>query len=220
MSSKTLSIDDTVYQYLLDHSLRETEASQQLRKKTLKLEGANMQVSPEQGQFMRLLIELMGAEKAIEVGTFTGYSALQVALALPQHGTLVACDLSDEWASIGVPFWTQDQVEHKIDLRIGPAMDTLSALITEGQSGTYDFAFIDADKVNYLKYYELCLTLLRPGGLVAIDNVIWGGSVADPTVSDPSTDAIRALNTFVAQDERVSMSMLPIGDGLTLARKR
>jgi predicted O-methyltransferase YrrM len=178
-----------------------------------------MQVSPEQGQFMGLLIRMLGAKKAIEVGTFTGYSALQVALALPDDGRLIACDISEEWTSIGIPFWKQDQVDHKIDLRIGAATETMSELINEGEAGTYDFAFIDADKVNYLKYYELCLTLMRPGGVIAIDNVIWGGAVADPDITDPSTDAIRELNRFVHQDTRVTVSMLPIGDGLTLARK-
>jgi len=179
-----------------------------------------MQVSPEQGQFMRLLIELMGASRAIEVGTFTGYSALQVALALPEDGHLIACDVSEEWTNIGRPFWAADGVDHKIDLRLGPAADTLKSLIAEGKAGTYDFAFIDADKVNYPTYYELCLTLLRPGGLLAIDNVIWGGSVADPNDTDPDTEAIRAVNRRAHGDERITLSMLPIGDGLTLARKR
>ena len=219
MSSKTRSLDESVYHYLLNHSLRESDASIGLRKATHDLAEANMQVSPEQGQFMSMLIRILGAEKAIEVGTFTGYSALQVARALPETGRLIACDISEEWTSIGKPFWKQEKVDHKIDLRIGPATETLAKLIDDGETGTFDFAFIDADKVNYLKYYELCLTLMRPGGLIAIDNVIWGGAVADSTITDPSTEAIRTLNAFVHQDKRVSVSMLPIGDGLTLARK-
>ena len=220
MSASTLSITEPVYHYLLAHSLRETEASIALRKETLKLAGARMQVSPEQGQFMRLLVELMGASRAVEVGTFTGYSTLQVALGLPDDGHLVACDVSKEWTDIAIPFWKADQVAHKIDLRLAPATETLQALLDNDEAGTYDFAFIDADKVNYPTYYEQCLQLLRPGGLLAIDNVIWGGDVADPSVTDPDTEAIRKVNQRAHKDERVTLSMLPIGDGLTLARKR
>ena len=220
MSAITLSITEPVYHYLLNHSLRETQTSVALRKETLKLAGARMQVSPEQGQFMRLLVELMGASRAIEVGTFTGYSALQVALSLPDDGVLIACDVSKEWTDIAIPFWQADGVAHKIDLRLAPATETLQSLLDNGEDGTYDFAFIDADKVNYPTYYELCLKLLRPGGLLAIDNVIWGGDVADPSITDPDTEAIRQVNLRAHRDERVTVSMLPIGDGLTLARKR
>jgi len=219
MSARTLSVSEPIYQYLLDNSLRETEASKTLRKETLRLAEARMQISPEQGQFMALLIQMMGAERAIEVGTFTGYSALVVALALPETGQLVACDLSEEWTSIGKPFWAADGVAHNIDLRIAPAIDTLNALLADGEAGQFDFAFIDADKGNYVTYYELCLSLIRPGGVIAVDNVLWSGDVADPRVTDTDTEAIRALNQRIHRDERVTMSMVPIGDGLTLVRK-
>ena len=220
MSSKSFQLSEPVHQYLLDHSLRECAEGLALREKTLSIEDANMQISPEQGQFMALLVELMGARRALEVGTFTGYSALMVARALPADGILVACDLSAEWTDVGRPFWKAAGVEHKIDLRLGPAVQTLDTLLAAGEGESYDFAFIDADKVNYTEYYERCLSLLRPGGLVLVDNVLWSGSVADPSADDPDTKAIRALNRRIRNDERVSVSMLPIGDGLTVARKR
>jgi O-methyltransferase len=220
MSLKSFQLSEPVYQYLLEHSIRESAEGVGLREKTLGMEGGNMQISPEQGQFMALLVELMGATRAVEVGTFTGYSALMVAQALPPEGRLVACDVSLEWTEVGRPFWRAAGVEHKIDLRLGPAVETLDGLLEDGQAESFDFAFIDADKVNYSAYYERCLALLRPGGVVLIDNVLWSGSVADPAVDDPDTEAIRTLNRHIRADMRVSVSMLPVGDGLTLARKR
>lgn len=220
MSKRTLDLDDKLYEYLLDTSLRENPVQSALREETNKLEWARMQISPDQGQFMALLVKLINARKALEVGTFTGYSALLVAQAMPEDGVVVACDISEEWTSIGKRYWQQAGVAHKIDLRLAPANETLSRLIDDGQSSTYDFAFIDADKENQLSYYELCLQLVRPGGLITIDNVLWGGDVADSTNQSADTVAIRKLNQFVHQDERVDISLVPIGDGLTLARKK
>ena len=179
-----------------------------------------MQIGPEQGQFMALLVELMGARKTLEVGTFTGYSALAVALALPEVGRLVACDISEEWTAMGRRYWEEAGVAHKIDLRLAPALETLDELLTEGSAGTFDFAFIDADKEGYDAYYERSLKLIRTGGLIAFDNTLWEGKVVDPTATDVDTEAIRAINTKLAGDERVTLSLLPVGDGLTLARKR
>ena len=220
MSSSTLQLNEKVYDYLLGHSLRESAACQQLREETKSMKMGMMQVSPEQGQFMSLLVELIDARKAVEVGTFTGYSALCVAQALPADGTLVCCDVSDEWTAVGKKYWEQAGVSDRISLRIGPAIDTLTAMRDAGEEGTFDFGFIDADKANYQFYYEHVLALLRTGGLLLIDNVLWGGSVANPDKTDEDTEAIRALNTFVHHDDRVSLSMLPVGDGLTLALKR
>jgi predicted O-methyltransferase YrrM len=178
-----------------------------------------MQISPEQGQLMALLVQAIGARRAIEIGTFTGYSALWVALALPADGRLVCCDVSAEWTAVGKPFWERAGVAGKIDLRIAPAIATLDRLLADGDAG-YDFAFIDADKTGYDGYYERCLKLLRPGGLIAIDNVLWGGDVANPKHRSADTLALRALNRKLHHDERVTLSMLPVGDGLTLALKR
>jgi caffeoyl-CoA O-methyltransferase len=219
MSRRTLNLDDTLYDYLLDHSLREHPAQAALREATRTHRYAGMQISPEQGQFMALLVKLIGARRTIEVGVFTGYSALTVALALPDDGRLLACDISDEFTRVGRPFWQQAGVAHKIDLRLAPALDTLDAQIAAGAAGSFDFAFIDADKTGYDAYVERCLTLLRPGGLIAIDNVLWDGAVARPS-SDADTVALQALNTKLHHDERVDLSLLPIADGLTLARKR
>ena len=211
---------DAVHGYLLDHGVREPEPLAALRDATSKLEMARMQISPEQGGFMTMLVGLMGAKRAIEVGTFTGYSAACVALALPEDGELIACDVSEEWTAMGRPAWEALDVADRIDLRIAPAAETLEQLIADGRSASFDFAFIDADKTNYRVYYEHLLTLIRPGGLIAIDNVLWGGSVVDEANQEPDTKAIRALNTFLATDPRVTISMLPVGDGLTLCRKR
>ena len=218
MSSRSISLSDTVVQYLQDHSITDSDILRDLREETALLAYGRMQISPEQGQLMSLLVELTGARKAIEIGTFTGYSTLLVAQALPSDGILIACDISKEWTDIGKKYWKRAKIANKIDLRIGPAQDTLASL--KDQRNTFDFGFIDADKVNYMSYYESILGLLRPGGLLLIDNVLWGGSVADPEDQEESTIAIRALNTFVHQDTRVSMCMIPIGDGLTLVRKR
>jgi predicted O-methyltransferase YrrM len=221
MSRIQLSPSDQLKAYIRDVSLREPDVLTRLRAETAKLEAAAMQISPEQGQLMALLVETLGARRCLEVGTFTGYSALAVALALPQDGKLIACDVSEEWTSIGKRYWAEAGVAHKIDLRLGPAVETLDRLVQGGQTGTFDFAFIDADKPNYDTYYERALALLRPGGMVGIDNVLWGGSVIKPEKDkDENTLAIRALNKKIKTDNRVTISLLTIGDGLTLARKR
>ncbi len=221
MSSHTIDLTDALHEYLVRQGLRESEAARGLRAETLAATRWHvMQISPEQGAFMALLVRLLGARRAVEVGTFTGYSALVVAEALPADGRLVACDVSEEWTAIGRPFWERAGVAHKIDLRLRPAVETLDALLADGQSGAFDFAFIDADKANYDAYYERCLRLLRPGGVVGIDNVLWGGRVADAAVTDQDTAAIRALNAKVRDDARVHATMLPIGDGFTLALKK
>ena len=220
MSSTTIQLNEKVYDYLLGHSLRESTVCQQLREQTDAMPAATMQVSPEQGQFMAFLVELTGTRKAVEVGTFTGYSALCIAQALPEDGTLVCCDVSEAWTGVGKKYWEQAGVSDRVDLRIGPAVDTLKAIRDAGEEGTFDFGFIDADKTSYQSYYEHMLSLLRTGGLLLIDNVLWGGSVADPDKTDEDTEAIRALNAFLHQDDRIALSMLPVGDGLTLALKR
>ncbi len=218
MSRRTLSLDDTVYDYLLGHSLREHPEQTALREATRTHPHAGMQISPEQGQFMALLVKLIGARRTIEIGTFTGYSALTVALALPADGKLLACDISAEYTAIGKPFWQRAGVADKIELVIAPATETLDARIAAGESGRHDFAFIDADKTGYDGYYERCLRLIRTGGLIAIDNTLWGGNVAQPA-EDDDTRALQALNDKLHGDARVDMAMLPIGDGLTLVRK-
>ncbi|WP_455222379.1 class I SAM-dependent methyltransferase [Kaarinaea lacus] len=220
MGKKTLELTDELYDYLLAVSLRDNQLQKQLREETDKLEWGMMQISADQAQFMFLLLKLINAKRVIEIGTFTGYSALVMANALPNDGKIVACDVHEEWTNIGKNYWAQANVAHKIDLRLGPALDTLELLMNEGQNSSFDAAFIDADKQNMLKYYEYCLQLLKPGGLIMIDNVLWGGSVIDPDKNDEDTEAIRATNRFVFQDARVDISLVPIGDGLTLARKR
>jgi len=219
MSRRTLNLDDTLYDYVLNQSLREHPAQTALREATKSHPYAGMQISPEQGQFMALLVRLVGARQAIEVGVFTGYSALSVALALPEDGRLLACDISDEFTRVGRPYWEAAGVAGKIDLKLGPALATLDARLAAGDAGRYDFAFIDADKTAYDAYFERCLSLLRPGGLIAIDNVLWSGHVARPA-NDADTAALQALNSKLHRDERIDLSLLPIGDGLTLARKR
>lgn len=220
MSNRTIGLSDEIYRYLLQHSLREPELLRRLREETTRMtRWANMQIAPEQGQFMGLLVQLIGARRALEVGTFTGYSALSVMLAMPRDGRLVACDLSKEFTDVARRYWAEAGLADRIELRLQPALNTLDELIAGGAADSFDFAFIDADKENYDGYYERALKLLRPGGLLAIDNVLWNGSVADPTIHDADTNAIRALNDKVAKDRRVAISMVPIGDGLTLARK-
>jgi predicted O-methyltransferase YrrM len=184
------------------------------------MEERAMQIAPEQGQFMQMLVKLIGAKNTIEVGVFTGYSSLAIALALPKDGRIVACDVNPQYTSVAEKFWVSAGVRKKIDLRIGPAKDTLSELINNGLTGTFDFAFIDADKVNYNHYYERCLELIRPGGLITVDNVLWGGAVSNDGINDVDTNSIRALNDKLHQDERIELSLVPIGDGLTLAMKR
>ncbi len=220
MSDTTINLTPTLYAYLKKNSLRELPVLQSLREQTQKMSMGQMQISPEQGQFMHLLIELLGARKTLDIGVFTGYSPLVVAFALPPEGKVVACDVNVEWTKIARRFWEQAGVAHKIDLRLAPALETLQQLLDQGEADTYDFAFIDADKGNYPLYYELALKLVRPGGLIAIDNVLFGGKVADEQVADINTATIRALNAKLVHDERISLSLLPVGDGLTLARKR
>lgn len=219
MPHRSLHVDDVLFQYLMDQSIREHPAQVALRAATAPHPHAGMQISPDQGQFMALLIKLLGARRTIEVGVFTGYSALTVALALPDDGRVLACDISDEYTRVGRPFWSQAGVAHKIDLRLAPALETLDAQLAAGAAGQFDFAFIDADKTGYDAYYERCLQLLRPGGLIAIDNTLWSGSVARPA-KDADTAALQRFNTKLRDDQRVDMSLLAIGDGLTLARKR
>jgi predicted O-methyltransferase YrrM len=220
MSNQSLGLSEALYQYLLAVSVREPDILHQLRAETAQHPMHQMQIAPEQGQFMALLIQLLGARKTLEIGVFTGYSALATALALPEEGRIVACDVSEDYTAIARRYWEAAGVAHKIDLRIAPALETLDQLLAEGQAESFDFAFIDADKGNYLAYYERSLALVRPGGLIAIDNVLWGGQVADPSVTDSATEAIRQLNQHLHHDERVSLSLVPIADGLTLALKR
>ncbi len=220
MSNKPLELNDRLVAYLRSVSLREPRILTELRQETSRHPMSSMQISPEQGQFMALLVQLMGARKTLEIGVFTGYSAMVVALALPPDGQVVACDVSEEFTTIARRYWEKAGVSNKIDLRLAPALETLDQMLANGQANTFDFAFIDADKSNYDNYYERALQLIRPGGLIAIDNVLWSGAVADPQIQDTRTNAIRALNQKLHEDERVALSLIPIADGLTLALKR
>ena len=220
MNKQSVGLSDTLYQYVLDVSSRETPLLRRLREETAHDPLAVMQISPDQGQFMSLLVRLMNARRTIEIGVFTGYSSICVTTALPDDGQLVACDINEQWTRIAQRYWKEAGVAHKISLHLAPALDTLDALLRDGQAATYDFIFIDADKINYRHYYERGLQLLRAGGLVVVDNVLWGGSVADSNDNDANTVAIRAFNQFLHRDDRVDLSLVPIGDGLTLARKR
>jgi caffeoyl-CoA O-methyltransferase len=220
LSNRTLSLDDELYGYLLKVSLREPDLLRRLRDETAALPNRSMQIAPEQGQFMAILVRLMNARRILEIGTFTGYSALCMALALPPHGRIVTCDINQEWTAVARRYWSEAAVEDRITLRLGPAMATLEALLAEGEGGRFDVAFIDADKQNYSGYFEHVLALVRTGGLIIVDNVLWGGSVINPAKEDPDTLAIRAFNTRIRDDERVHLSLVPIGDGLTLAMKR
>jgi caffeoyl-CoA O-methyltransferase len=213
-------VSDAIQKYLLEHSVREPEVLARVRAATAGHPHAQMQIGAEQGQFMALLAKLIGAKRCIEVGVFTGYSTLAVALALPADGHIVACDIHEEWTSIARRFWREAGVEHKIDLRLRAAVRTLDALVKEGNAGTFDFAFIDADKTSYDAYYEHCLVLVRAGGLILFDNTLWSGRVADPSDQTADTIALRALNDKLHADERIDLSLLTVGDGLTLARKR
>jgi len=219
MSKQTLGLEQNLYDYLLSVSLREPTILTQLRQETAQMPRSIMQISPEQGQFMALLVKLIGAKKTLEVGVFTGYSSLVVALALPADGKIVACDVSEEYTSIARRYWQQAGVADKIDLHIAPALETLDNLLTTGEAGTFDFAFIDADKSNYNNYYERSLELIRPGGLIAIDNVLWSGKVAETEIQDNQTNKIRDLNRKLHEDSRITLSLVPIADGLTLAMK-
>lgn len=220
MSNRSITLTDSLYEYMNEVSLRESPLLLALREETSALSQRRMQISPEQGQFMALVVRLIGARRCLEVGVFTGYSSLATALALPDDGRIVACDVSEEWTSVARRYWQQAGVTRKIELHLAPATDTLDALLAQGQAGTFDFAFIDADKTNYLAYYERTLALLRAGGLALIDNTLWSGRVADPEVADADTVALRHFNEVLHRDERIDLSLLPIGDGLTLARKR
>lgn len=220
MSTRTLPLTPELQAYLVEATLREPELFRQLRAETARLDNPEMQIAPEQGQFMRLLVELIGARRALEIGTFTGYSALCVASALPADGRLICCDINAEWTAIAQRYWAQAGLADKIELRLAPALQTLAALLAAGQGGTFDFAFIDADKESSDAYYERVLALLRPGGLVAIDNAFSGGHVAAPTSDQVKARAIAQLNRKIHADARVSFSLVPIGDGLMLARKR
>ena len=217
---KSVQLTETLYDYMLGASLRETDVQRRLREATASLPGAIMQIPPEQGQFMALLAELTGAQRCIEVGVYTGYSALSVALALPKNGKLIACDIDPSNTEIAQHYWREAGVENIIELRLGPALGTLNHLIDEGGTGSYDMAFIDADKTEYNHYYEALMTLLRPRGLLIADNVLWAGRVADPSHKDPDTNALRSFARKLHGDKRVSTSLLPVADGLLLAMKR
>lgn len=220
MSNRTIDLDDNLYDYILRVSLREHALLTALREETAADPMKRMQISPEQGQFMSMLAKLIGARRYLEVGVFTGYSSLAVGLALPDDGEVVACDVSEEWTRIARRYWDRAGIGERVHLHLAPAAETLQKLLDDGRAGTFDFAFVDADKQNYLVYYEHVLKLLRPGGLLAVDNVLWSGSVADPSVDDDTTNAIRAFNDALTSDERVDISLVPIADGLTLVRKR
>jgi predicted O-methyltransferase YrrM len=219
MSNKTIGLADPVYDYLLSVSVREAPLLKRLRDETSKLPLAMMQIAPEQGQLLSLLVQALQPKKCLEVGVFTGYSSLVVALALPPDGHITACDVNEQWTSIARRYWQEAGVEQKVDLYLAPALQTLDRLIAHGQAATYDFAFIDADKQNYWGYYERALTLLRAGGLIAVDNTLWSGRPADPAADDSETQAIRAFNQRLFKDSRVRISLVPIGDGMTLALK-
>jgi len=220
MSRHTINVDEAVSRYIVEHSVREHPVLAELREATAGMPHAGMQISPEQGQLMALLVTMLGARRTIEVGVFTGYSSAAVALALPPDGRVVACDVSEEWTAVARRYWKKAGVADKVDLRLGAALGTLDAMLAAGEAGRYDFAFIDADKGNYAGYYERCLKLLRSGGLIAVDNTLWNGWVADPAHTEDDTRAIRAFNEKLLADERIDLSLVPIGDGMTLARKR
>ena len=220
MSNRTIKIDARLYDYIVKVSVREPPLLARLRAETAKMREHNMQIAPDQGQFMGMLVRLIGARRCLEIGTFTGYSSLAVALALPPDGRLIACDVSDTWTAIARRYWREAGVDGRIELRLQPALTTLDELLADGQAGRFDFAFIDADKVSYADYYERVLSLLRPGGLLAVDNTLWSGQVADPKARDKDTIALKKFNAALHADERVDLSLVPIGDGLTLARKR
>ena len=219
MTARTLPLDERLQRYVLEHGARETAVQRELRSVTQRLPQSSMQIGAEQGALMQMLVRVMGARRCLEIGTFTGYSALAVALALPPAGRVICCDVSEEWTAIARRYWKRAGVAGKIELRLAPALRTLDALLEEGRAGRFDFAFIDADKANYQNYYERCLRLVRRGGLIAVDNTLWGGSVADPRKKSVDTLAIRAFNRQLVRDRRVDIALVPVGDGLTLAQK-
>jgi caffeoyl-CoA O-methyltransferase len=218
--SKSFHLPDQVQAYVLAHGVREPAILARLRDETARHPRAQMQIAPEQGAVLRFLVELLNARRCLEIGTFTGYSSLAVALAMPDDGTIVCCDVSDEYTQIARRYWADAGVAHKMDLRIGPAVETLDALLADGAGASFDLAFIDADKHRYPDYWERCVALVRPGGVIAVDNVLWSGDVADPAVTDRDTVALRRVNEIIDGDERVTPVMLSIADGMTLARRR
>lgn len=220
MSNRSINLNDILYDYLCSHSLREPTVLAELREETSRLAKSRMQIAPEQGQFMALLVKLMNARRGIEVGVFTGYSSLCVAQAFAEDGYLLACDVSSEWTAVARRYWERASVGDKIDLVLAPALETLDSRLAQGEGQSYDFAFIDADKENYDGYYERCLALLRQGGLIILDNMFWDGAVADPDQNAPDTAALKALNKKLHADERIDLSLLPVADGLSLCRKR
>lgn len=220
MSTRTLGLSEDLQRYLHAVSLREPPLLQSLREETAIRSDARMQIAPEQGQFMALLLKLMAARRTIEIGVYTGYSALSTALALPPGGYVLACDIDPDATDIAQRYWRRAGVADRIDLRLAPALETLDAEVRAGSLGSYDFAFIDADKEGYPAYFERCLALLRPGGLIAVDNTLWNGRVVEADVADDDTVAIRGFNERLLGDDRVDLSLVPIADGLTLARKR
>jgi predicted O-methyltransferase YrrM len=217
--STSIGLDDTLRAYLISDGMREHPVLTRLREETQRMQRASMQVAPEEGALLAMLVRLLDARRVLEIGTFTGYSSTAMALAMGEGGRIVCCDLSTDWTDIARQAWTDAGVADRVDLRIGPALETLDALLDEGAESGFDLAFIDADKPSYDAYYEGCLRLVRTGGVIAIDNTLWSGRVADPSVHDESTDAIRALNAKIAADERVEPVIVPVGDGLTLARR-
>ncbi len=220
MSNKPTLDLKSIHEYVFDHSVRDDDLLQALREETEQDEMARMQIAPEQGQFMALLVKLIGAGRIIEVGTFTGYSSLCMARAMPQDGEMICCDLDPHWTEIAQRYWQQAGVDHKIRLVLAPALATLQSLLDDGRQEQFDLAFIDADKENYDPYFECCLELIRPNGLILLDNMLWSGRVADPDVNDADTQALRALNTKLKSDTRIDLSLLTLADGLTIARKR
>ena len=220
MSNVSVGLAPDLHAYLVEHGVREPDILRRLREETADLPQHDMQIAPEQGAFLAMLVGLMEARRCLELGTFTGYSSLAIATAMPRDGTLVCCDVSDEWTTVARRFWAEAGVTERVDLRLGPALETLDALLAGGAAGTFDFAFIDASKREYPDYHERVVQLLRNGGLAIYDNVFWGGEVINDSVSDPDVDGVRRLNERIGRDERVEVSMIPVADGLTLARKR
>ena len=218
MAGRSL-LPESIERYVSETITRETPVQQRLRAETARLPMSMMQIGPDQGALLALLARAIGARRALEIGTFTGYSALAVAAALPDDGKLVACDVSEEWTNIAKRYWREAGFAHRIELHLGPAVNTLAQFLRNGAAGSFDFAFIDADKTNYDAYYESCLQLLRPGGLIAIDNVLWGGAVADPAAHSADTEALRALNVKIRDDARAESCLLTVGDGVLLVRK-